>query len=925
MRKLSLLLCFLVSALAASAQVLTDKTGVMVQPTSYFQGSCSTGRVGRSSDTGQTYFCVNGSWKSADLPACVSAPPSGACTGTATCTAILSGTATIYTCNNGVWTRVSGGGSSGGGAIGGPSAVQTTDGTGSFLDSGLTASGGALSVPGNLTCQELSLTSNGFTANFDASLTASRYYTTPNADGGILISTLSTNSPEASSSIWGVNNGLTFEGLTADVYETTLSPVDPTKDNLILIPDASGTMVVTEDNGPGAAAAARGHALLYGDPGFYTKPAFVDTYLNLFRGSTIRNSGGGIYADPVFTVSQCEAGNAETAGACPNAAVYDYTCVDAVDVITKTNSAGADGTDDLAVGDLILYIGSASSSATATPTGKTYLVTAIATGTGNGVNGCLNTQKKITVIPRIDNTTAGETIHIGGHWTTAMHQGFHPGYAMSYRAGYGLAFAKRSANAAQGRNLLANGTLSFTATRPKGWSLSNMAVSGANLVYPVVYGGAYNNGTNGTAIEGEFSTTPYPAIYASDCSVDGVNPGYIETDLNADGTADSIPVDSGAQYVLSGFVGPEGNSGGSFGLWSDKDGTLALLPEASAWTFNTYFATNFYGLPNYWYRVYTIPWDVSWVRVRAASSGGGCTDGYPTLDGVALRKNMYFGGAGDNDSDKPWSSGTTYAYGDTALYQGILWRSLQNSNTNHTPSSSLSVLWWSAQPGSYLINDMGSREGIATGDSWMYDDATDFSNGHRFCAGLNAGLAARGISGHFTCTGRNGETTQQLLDSTTCGPSDPTSGTLNCWNEQIAKYHPLYVYVNLYTNDADTANGNASPANAADYTARMMRISGRLQASGGLPLIQSPSPGVPGTPWAASYAYSVGNMVTNSGNLYTCITAGTSAGAGGPTTNASDITDGSVHWKYITNVPYRALGYLHAYYTLLRHAVLDNQ
>ena len=51
MRKLSLLLCFLVSALAASAQVLTDKTGVMVQPTSYFQGSCSTGRGARIRET----------------------------------------------------------------------------------------------------------------------------------------------------------------------------------------------------------------------------------------------------------------------------------------------------------------------------------------------------------------------------------------------------------------------------------------------------------------------------------------------------------------------------------------------------------------------------------------------------------------------------------------------------------------------------------------------------------------------------------------------------------------------------------------------------------------------------------------------------------------------------------------------------------
>lgn len=51
--------------------------------------------------------------------------------------------------------------------------------------------------------------------------------------------------------------------------------------------------------------------------------------------------------------------------------------------------------------------------------------------------------------------------------------------------------------------------------------------------------------------------------------------------------------------------------------------------------------------------------------------------------------------------------------------------------------------------------------------------------------------------------------------------------------------------------------------------------------------------------WAATTAYDEGFLVTNdSGKLYLCITAGISAGSGGPTGTAADITDGTVHWMY---------------------------
>ena len=52
-------------------------------------------------------------------------------------------------------------------------------------------------------------------------------------------------------------------------------------------------------------------------------------------------------------------------------------------------------------------------------------------------------------------------------------------------------------------------------------------------------------------------------------------------------------------------------------------------------------------------------------------------------------------------------------------------------------------------------------------------------------------------------------------------------------------------------------------------------------------------------PWAITTLYSVGDRVTNSDNAYICITTGTSAGAGGPTTDDDDITDGTAHWRFM--------------------------
>lgn len=52
------------------------------------------------------------------------------------------------------------------------------------------------------------------------------------------------------------------------------------------------------------------------------------------------------------------------------------------------------------------------------------------------------------------------------------------------------------------------------------------------------------------------------------------------------------------------------------------------------------------------------------------------------------------------------------------------------------------------------------------------------------------------------------------------------------------------------------------------------------------------------TVWAALTPYGLGSRVTNGGNLYQCVTAGSSASSGGPSGTGSNIADGSVTWSF---------------------------
>lgn len=74
--------------------------------------------------------------------------------------------------------------------------------------------------------------------------TADQTIVLPDASGTAMLSTLATNAPDVANSVTGASAALVFEG-TADAFETSLTATDPTGDRTITLPDASGTVMVT--------------------------------------------------------------------------------------------------------------------------------------------------------------------------------------------------------------------------------------------------------------------------------------------------------------------------------------------------------------------------------------------------------------------------------------------------------------------------------------------------------------------------------------------------------------------------------------------------------------------------------------------------------------------------------------------------------
>ena len=75
--------------------------------------------------------------------------------------------------------------------------------------------------------------------------TPDKTVTIPNETGAVMLSSLTTNATDAANSVTGASNGLVFEGATANEFETTIAPTNPTADRTLTLPDASGTVALT--------------------------------------------------------------------------------------------------------------------------------------------------------------------------------------------------------------------------------------------------------------------------------------------------------------------------------------------------------------------------------------------------------------------------------------------------------------------------------------------------------------------------------------------------------------------------------------------------------------------------------------------------------------------------------------------------------
>jgi hypothetical protein len=142
---------------------------------------------------------------------------------------------------------------------------------------------------------------------------------------GIMSSTLATNGPDIANSVSGGTNSLIFEGATADAYETILSPVDPTADRTVTIPNRTGQIQLA--SAASALTPGAGVTLTVGLSNVYTL-TLTDN-----EDSTITFSGAGTAGDEITLIIT-------TAGTADEVVTFHATLVSSVGTLTAGTDAG---------------------------------------------------------------------------------------------------------------------------------------------------------------------------------------------------------------------------------------------------------------------------------------------------------------------------------------------------------------------------------------------------------------------------------------------------------------------------------------------------------------------------------------------------------------------------------------------------------
>lgn len=118
--------------------------------------------------------------------------------------------------------------------------------------------------------------------------------------------------------------------------------------------------------------------------------------------------------------------------------------------------------------------------------------------------------------------------------------------------------------------------------------------------------------------------------------------------------------------------------------------------------------------------------------------------------------------------------------------------------------------------------------------------------------------------------------------------------------ENSVHQYPLRVFPPLSDNSSHIPSITAEPATIGYY--RLGWLGVYQNGSSGFEICTTA--GWRADAWAISTAYAVGDLVANDTTpvkIYVCVTAGTSAGSGGPTGTGDSITDNTVTWNYLSD------------------------
>lgn len=121
--------------------------------------------------------------------------------------------------------------------------IDNVDLSSAILKTDFAAKGDILTASANDTLSVLPVGSNGYVLTANSATASGLEWAIPAVT--LTNSATLTNKTLTSPIIDGL--GVIFEGSSADAYETTLTAVDPTQDNTITLPDATGTVALFSD------------------------------------------------------------------------------------------------------------------------------------------------------------------------------------------------------------------------------------------------------------------------------------------------------------------------------------------------------------------------------------------------------------------------------------------------------------------------------------------------------------------------------------------------------------------------------------------------------------------------------------------------------------------------------------------------------